>query len=84
MHAAIRISHTWRHWLMVGSLLLAAGLGLDAAWIHARVALAQWLDGLRRPPVARAGTARGANLNDTVGKSACATGTNRPRPGRTY
>jgi hypothetical protein len=43
MQATTRLLHTWRHWLMVGSLLLAAGLGLDAAWIHARVALAQWL-----------------------------------------
>jgi len=74
MLAATRLLHTWHHWLMVGSLLLAAGLGLDAAWIHARVALAQWLDGLRR----------GANLNDTAGKSASAPGTNRQRPGRTY
>lgn len=38
------LAHTWRHWLMVGSVLLAAGLGLDAAWLHARVALAQWLN----------------------------------------
>jgi hypothetical protein len=44
MHAAIRLSRTWRHWLMVGSLMLAAGLGLDAVWLHARVALAQWLN----------------------------------------
>ncbi|MGN6705807.1 MAG: hypothetical protein ACTHJO_07095 [Rhodanobacter sp.] len=44
MHAATRLSHTWRHWLMVGSLLLAAGLGLDAVWIHAKVALTQWLN----------------------------------------
>jgi len=45
MHAATGLSHTCHHWLMVGSLMLAAGLGLDAVWIHARVALAQWLSG---------------------------------------
>ena len=84
MLAATRLLHTWHHWLMVGSLLLAAGLGLDAAWIHARVALAQWLDGLRWPLAAREPGARGANLNDTVDNSACAPGTNRQRPGRTY
>lgn len=44
MHAAIRLSHTCCHWLLVGSLMLAAGFGLDALWIHARVALAQWLN----------------------------------------
>lgn len=34
----------WR-WLLVGTLMLAAGLGLDAVWIHARAALAQLLHG---------------------------------------
>ncbi|CAM5342408.1 hypothetical protein [Rhodanobacter lindaniclasticus] len=44
MHAALRLSHTCCHWLLVGSLMLAAGFGLDALWIHARIALTQWLD----------------------------------------
>ncbi|KQZ79724.1 hypothetical protein ASD55_03285 [Rhodanobacter sp. Root561] len=32
----------WR-WLMFGALMLAAGLGLDGVWIHAKAALAQVL-----------------------------------------
>ncbi|MFC5524523.1 class GN sortase [Rhodanobacter ginsengisoli] len=32
----------WR-WLMFGALMLAAGLGLDGIWIHAKAALAQVL-----------------------------------------
>ncbi|MEO9079832.1 MAG: class GN sortase [Rhodanobacter sp.] len=32
----------WR-WFMVGALMLAAGLGLDGLWIHAKAALAQLL-----------------------------------------
>ncbi len=32
----------WR-WLMFGVLILAAGLGLDGVWIHAKAALAQLL-----------------------------------------
>ncbi|HZX69364.1 MAG TPA: class GN sortase [Rhodanobacter sp.] len=34
----------WR-WLMFGALMLAAGLGLDGVWIHAKAALAQLLLG---------------------------------------
>lgn len=34
----------WR-WLMFGALVLAAGLGLDGVWIHAKAALAQLLLG---------------------------------------
>ena len=30
-------------WLMIGALMLAAGLGLDGLWIHAKAALAQLL-----------------------------------------
>ena len=30
-------------WLMFGALMLAAGLGLDGLWIHAKAALAQLL-----------------------------------------
>ena len=32
-------------WLMFGALMLAAGLGLDGVWIHAKAALAQLLLG---------------------------------------
>lgn len=43
-NAAARRRRLWR-WLLVGTLMLAAGLGLDAVWIHARAALAQLLHG---------------------------------------